>query len=93
MQMLQSWSKGNMKGEIELYSSRSLQNPGCMALALLALEKQSLTENLTEKLTSQETLKHMSILFIKGMINLYFSKRMSNPNFMALALTVPKKHC
>ena len=41
MQMWQSWSKGNINGEIELYSSRSLQNPGFMALALLALEKQS----------------------------------------------------
>ena len=38
-QMLQSWSKGN--GEIELYSSRPLQNPGFMALALIAFEKQS----------------------------------------------------
>ena len=34
-------SKGNINGEIELYSSRSLQNPGFMALALIALEKQS----------------------------------------------------
>ena len=48
MQMLQSWSKGNINDEIELYSSRSLQNPGFMALALMAPEKQSLIENLTE---------------------------------------------
>ena len=48
MQMLQSWSKGNINGEIELYSSRSLQNPGFMALAHIALEKQSYTENLSE---------------------------------------------
>ena len=48
MQMLQSWSKGNIHGEIELYSSRSLRNPGFMALALIALEKQSKIENLTE---------------------------------------------
>ena len=49
MKMLQSWSKGSINGEIELYSSRSLQNPGfIMALALLALEKQSQTENLAE---------------------------------------------
>ena len=48
MRMLQSWSKGYINGEIELYSSRSLQNPGFMALARMALEKQSLTENLTE---------------------------------------------
>ena len=41
MQMLQSWSKGNINGEIELYSSRSLQNPGFMALALIALEKRA----------------------------------------------------
>ena len=40
MQMLQSWSKGNVNGEIELDSSRSLQNPGFMALALRALEKE-----------------------------------------------------
>ena len=39
--MLQSWSKGNINGEIELYSSRSLQNPGFMAQALITLEKQS----------------------------------------------------
>ena len=32
MQMLQSWTKGTINGEIELYSSRSLQNPGFMAL-------------------------------------------------------------
>ena len=48
MQMLQSWSKGKINGEIQLYSSRSLPNPGFMALALIALEKQSETENLTE---------------------------------------------
>ena len=36
-----SYSKGNINGEIELYSSRSLQNPGFMALALIALEKQT----------------------------------------------------
>ena len=48
MQMLQSWSKGNINGEFELYSSRSLQNPGFMALAHIALEKQSYTENLSE---------------------------------------------
>ena len=48
MQMLQSWSKGNINGETELYSSRSLQNPGFMALALIALEKQSKNENLAE---------------------------------------------
>ena len=41
MQMLQSWSQGNINGEIELYSSRSLLNPGYMALALAALEKES----------------------------------------------------
>ena len=41
MQMLQSWSIGSINGEIELYSSRSLQNTGFMALALIALEKQS----------------------------------------------------
>ena len=41
MQMIQSWSKGNMNGEIELYSNRSLQNLGFMALPLIALEKQS----------------------------------------------------
>ena len=41
MQMLQSWSKSNINYDIELYSSRSLQNPGFMALALIALEKQS----------------------------------------------------
>ena len=41
MQMLQSWSKGNINGEIQLYSFGSLQNPGFMALALIALEKQS----------------------------------------------------
>ena len=48
MQMWQSWSKGNINGEIELYSSRSMQNPSFMALALIALEKQSLTEHLAE---------------------------------------------
>ena len=37
-QMWQSWSKGNINGEIELYASRSLQNPGFMALALIGLE-------------------------------------------------------
>ena len=41
MQMLQSWSKGIINGEIELSSSRSLQNPGFMALELIALVKQS----------------------------------------------------
>ena len=41
MQMLQSWSKGNINGEIELYSSGALKTPGfIMALALIALEKQ-----------------------------------------------------
>ena len=40
MQMLQSWSK-DINGEIKFYSSRSLQNPGFMALALIVLEKQS----------------------------------------------------
>ena len=50
MQMIQSWSKGNINGEIELYSSRSLQNSGFKALELIALEKQSLTENLTQNL-------------------------------------------
>ena len=48
MQMRQSWSKGNVNGEFELYSSRSLQNPCFMALALIALEKQSETEHLAE---------------------------------------------
>ena len=48
MQMLQSWSKVNINSEIELFSFISLQNPGFMALALIALEKQSLTENLAE---------------------------------------------
>ena len=41
MRMLQSWSKGNINGEIKLYSSNSLKNPDFMALALLALEEQS----------------------------------------------------
>ena len=41
-------------------------------------------------LTSQETLKSMSILFIEDWIDLYSSRCMSDPNFMALALTVPK---
>ena len=41
MQMLQNWSKGNINGEIELDSSRSLQNAGFMAVALIVLEKQS----------------------------------------------------
>ena len=41
MQMLQSWSKGNINGEIELCSSRFLQNPGFMALSLIALEKRA----------------------------------------------------
>ena len=41
MQMLQSWSKCNINGEIELFTSRSLQNLCFMALALIALEKQS----------------------------------------------------
>ena len=39
MQMLQSWSKGNVNGEIELDSSRFLQNPGFMAPALELLRK------------------------------------------------------
>ena len=38
---IKRWSKGNINSEIELYSSRSLQNPGFLALALKALEKQS----------------------------------------------------
>ena len=33
---------------VVMNSSRSLQNPGFMALALIALEKQSLTEHLAE---------------------------------------------
>ena len=41
MQMLQSLLEDNINGEIELYSSKSLQIPGFMALALIALEKQS----------------------------------------------------
>ena len=48
MQMLQSSSKGNINGEIELYSSSSLKTPGFIALALIAIEKQSKTDNLTE---------------------------------------------
>ena len=44
------------------------------------------------KLTSQETLKSISILFTENWIDLYSSRCMSDPNFMALALTVPKKH-
>ena len=43
-------SSCNINGEIELYSSRSLQNSGFKALELIALEKQSLTENLTQNL-------------------------------------------
>ena len=38
---IKRWSKGNINSEIELYSSRSLQNPGFLALALKALEIQS----------------------------------------------------
>ena len=34
----------------------------------------------------------MSILFIEDWIDLYSSRCMYDPNFMALALTVPKKH-
>ena len=37
-------------------------------------------------------MKRMSILFIEDGIDLYVSSCMSDPNFMALALTVPKKH-
>ena len=33
-----------------------------------------------------------SILFIEDGIDLYSSRCMSDPNFMALALTVPKIH-
>ena len=41
MQMLQSWSKGNINGETELYFPIALKNPGfIMALPLIALEKQ-----------------------------------------------------
>ena len=41
MPWLQSLSIDNINGEIELYSPKSLHNPGFMALALTALEKQS----------------------------------------------------
>ena len=34
----------------------------------------------------------MSILFIEDGIDLYSSRCMSDPNFMALALIVSKKH-
>ena len=34
----------------------------------------------------------MSILIIEDGIDLYSSRCMSDPNFMALALTVPNKH-
>ena len=43
-------------------------------------------------LTSQETLKSISILFTEDWIDLYSSKCMSDSNFMAVALTVPEKH-
>ena len=34
----------------------------------------------------------VSILFTEDWIDLYSSRCMSDPNLMALALTVPKKH-
>ena len=46
------------------WSSISLENPGFMALAPIALEKQSLTRKLDRKLPSQGTLKSRSPLFI-----------------------------
>ena len=36
-------------------------------------------------------LKHIRVLFIDDGIDLYSSRCMSDPNFMALSLTVPEK--
>ena len=44
------------------------------------------------KIDKSRNLKSKPILFIDHGIDLYSSRCMSDPNFMALALTVPKKH-
>ena len=41
-------SKDNIDGKIELHSTQSLQNPGFMVLARIALRNRGKLENLTE---------------------------------------------
>ena len=51
-QGIKRWSKGNINSEIELYSSRSLQNPGFLALALKALEQEAHGPHRSPELTA-----------------------------------------
>ena len=68
-----------------------LQIPGFMVLSLVAFEKQSKTNKLDGILPSQGTIKSRLILFTDDEVNRYFSRGMSDPNFMALAITVSEK--
>ena len=76
-----------------LHSSRCMSDPNFMALVLTVPKKQlnMLNTKTYQRLQSQLTVKSRSRPNADGGVNLYSSRCMHDPSFMALALIVSEK--
>ena len=79
---IKSRSRLKIEHRVDLNSSRCMDNPSFMTLALIVSEKMTLMQKLN---ISQGNLKSMSRLKIERRVDLYSSNCMHDPSFMALS--------
>ena len=81
----------NFYGCIQLTSTRCINVPSFITLALIVPKKQSWTRKLNINLLSQWSMKYRSWPNFYGCIQLISTRCINVPSFITLALIVPKK--